>query len=413
MRLIKLNKKILVVSQYFYPEQFRINDICEEWAKKGYDVTVLTGIPNYPIGKYYEGYGLLKKRKEIYRDINIIRIPIFPRLNNSISLALNYFSFVLSGLLWSKFTSKKFDIVFVYEVSPMFQALPGVWYSKRKKIPLYLYVLDLWPENVEYITGIKSKIIIHPIGKVVDYIYKNSYMIFTTSKSFITSINNRGHKKNNIFFWPQYAEDFYRPVNNSSNTNKNILDKDAFNIIFTGNIGQAQGLEILIETANILKEINLKCIFNLVGDGRRKQYLINQVKNNNITEYFNFIPKQPAKEIPYIISLADATLITLADIDIFSNTIPAKTQSYLACGKPILVSANGEVQKVIIESKSGYVSESGDAEKLAKNIIKLMELDIEERKILGENATKYYKKYFNKNDLFIQMDQWLNKEGKQ
>ncbi|MDD3141870.1 MAG: glycosyltransferase WbuB, partial [Lachnospiraceae bacterium] len=148
-----MKKQILVISQYFHPEQFRINDICKEWVKRGYKVTVITGIPNYPQGKYYKGYGLLKKRKEIYKGIEVIRIPLIPRGKNTLMLVLNYSSFVIAGFFWEMFTKIKADLMFIFEVSPMTQALPGIWYAKKRKIPCYLYVQDLWPENVEIITG--------------------------------------------------------------------------------------------------------------------------------------------------------------------------------------------------------------------------------------------------------------------
>ena len=140
-------KHILVVSQYFYPEQFRINDICEEWVKRGYMVTVVTGIPNYPQGQFYEGYGLHKKRKETWNGIEIIRIPLVARGHNSIGLILNYMSFMITGFFWSHFTKVKADMVFNFETSPMTQVKVGCWFAKRRHIPNYLYVQDLWPEN--------------------------------------------------------------------------------------------------------------------------------------------------------------------------------------------------------------------------------------------------------------------------
>src|SRR5699024_11930654 len=191
----KMKKHILVISQYFYPENFRINDICAEWVDRGYEVTVVTGIPNYPQGKFYKGFGLFKKRKEVYKGINIIRIPLIPRGNNSIMLALNYLSFVVTGYFWKLFTKIKADYVFIFEVSPMTQALPGVWYAKKKKIPCYIYVQDLWPENVEVVTGISNKLVIGSIESMVSYIYKNTNKILTTSESFAKSIINRYVKK--------------------------------------------------------------------------------------------------------------------------------------------------------------------------------------------------------------------------
>jgi len=399
-----LKKHILVITQYFYPEQFRINDICTEWVKKGYRVSVITGIPNYPQGKYYPGYGLFKKRKETYNGIEITRIPLIPRGKNSIMLALNYLSFVVSGLFWKVFTKIKADYVFIFEVSPMTQALPGVWYAKKRRIPCYLYVQDLWPENVEIITGIKSKLIIGPIGKMVDYIYSRCSMIFTTSKSFIDSISKRGVSFEKLEFWPQYAEDCYLPLEKSNA--EEISSDNNFNIIFTGNIGTAQGLDILPKVAKLLKERNLdkRVRFNIVGDGRYKKTLINVVDLNDVGNMFNFIPKQSANRIPELLAACDAALLTLTDSPLFSMTIPAKLQSYMACGIPIIVSANGETSKIIDEINAGVCSPAGNVEKLVENIIRLIDEPKEVLYSMGNNARGYYCENFDKKKLIDKMD---------
>lgn len=402
-----MKKHILVVSQYFYPEQFRINDICTEWVKRGYKVTVLTGIPNYPKGKYYKGYGLFKKRKEIYNGIEIIRIPLIPRGNNSIMLALNYLSFVVSGLFWKLFTQIKADYVFIYEVSPMTQALPGVWYAKKRKIPCYLYVTDLWPENVEIVAGIKNKRILNNIGVMVDYIYMRCDRIFTSSESFIEAIKDRGVEHAKLEFWPQYAEDFYKPVDKSSALIKEIPHDDAFNIIFAGNLGVAQGLHVLPETAQILKQYNKKVRFNIVGEGRFKETLIQLVKEYKVSEMFNFIEKQPATKIPEFMAVCDAALISLSKSKVFSITIPAKTQSCLACGIPILVSADGEIQEVINKAGAGLCSDAGDVEMLANNIQTILSKSLVERKQMAKNGLEYYKTNFEKNTLLNKMDNWF------
>ena len=208
-------KHILVVSQYFYPEQFRINDICQEWVKRGYQVTVVTGIPNYPEGRFYTGYGFFKRRTEKWNGVRIIRIPLIARGKTPVGMVVNYLSFVISSFLWVRFTKIKADYVFTFEVSPMTQALLGVWYSKKHKIPNYLYVQDLWPENVEIVTGIHSQLILKPIGKMVDYIYKNCDQIFATSPSFVKEICKRGAEAEKVHYWPQYAEEYYKPVKKS------------------------------------------------------------------------------------------------------------------------------------------------------------------------------------------------------
>lgn len=398
----------MVISQYFYPEQFRINDICTEWVKKGYDVTVITGIPNYPQGKFYEGYGFFKKRKELYNGIDIIRIPLIPRGNNSILLALNYLSFVVSGFFWSIFTKIKADYVFIYEVSPMTQALPGVWYAKRRKLPCYLYVTDLWPENVEIVAGIKNRFILNSIGRMVDYIYKRCDRIFASSKSFIEAIRNRGVAVEKLEFWPQYAEDFYVPLKRKTVVVPEIPQDDAFNVIFAGNIGVAQGLDILPETAKILKSNGVKVRFNIVGDGRFKNKLIELVQNYHVSDMFNFVEKQPATRIPEFMAACDAALISLSKSKVFSITIPAKTQSCLACGIPIIVSADGEIQKIIKEANAGVCSNAGDSKMLAKNIQKLAFASSIDLKRMADNGLNYYKENFDKKRLLSRMDNWLN-----
>lgn len=402
-----MKKHILVVAQYFYPEQFRINDICEEWVKRGYKVTVLTGIPNYPEGKYYKGYNLFKKRREIINGIEINRIPLIPRGGNSFMLAMNYLSFVVSGLFFAYFTKLKTDFVFIYEVSPMTQALPGVWYAKRRKVPCIIYVTDLWPENVEIVAGIKNKKILNNIGKMVDYIYKNCNRILTSSKSFITAIEKRGVNKEKIEFWPQYAEDFYQPILRNTQINE-IPNDGCFNIIFAGNIGYAQGLEVLYKTAVILKEKEYKVRFNLVGDGRAKIDLIKAVEVNNVKEYFNFIERQPAKKIPLLMSACDASLICLSKSKVFEITLPAKTQSYLACGVPIIACADGEVCHVIKSADAGVYSPAGDAEKLALKIIEITSYSKERLSEMGKNAGRYYKVHFDKKMLLDRIDEILN-----
>jgi glycosyltransferase involved in cell wall biosynthesis len=400
-----MKKHILVIAQYFYPEQFRINDICTEWVKRGYKVTVVTGIPNYPQGKYYKGYGLFKKRKETYNGVEIIRIPLIPRGSNAITLALNYLSFVVSGFFWKVFTRIKADYVFIYEVSPMTQALPGVWYAKKKKIPCYLYVTDLWPENVEIVAGIKNKHILGAIGVMVDYIYKRCDRIFTSSSSFIKAVNERGVPIDKIEFWPQYAEDFYVPLKSKTVSIPEIPKDDVFNIIFAGNIGVAQGLDILPRTAQLLKQNNTKVRFNIVGDGRFKETLMKIVRDFDVDNLFNFVDKQPATRIPEFMAVCDATLISLSKSKVFSITLPAKTQSCLACGIPIIVSADGEIQEVITEAKAGVCSDAGDAEMLALKINELVSKSQEELIQLAQNAYEYSKLNFDREKLLSRMDE--------
>lgn len=404
---------ILVISQYFYPEQFRVNDICKELIKRGHEVTVLTGIPNYPEGKFYKGYGFTKKRKEVKDGVNIIRVPILPRGKNSIMLSLNYLSFVISGFFWSKFTKKRFDKVFIYEVSPVFQALPGIWYAKRKKIDSYIYVMDLWPESLELVTNIKSKLILKPINKIVDYIYKNCNKILTSSESFMRNIKKRGHDEKKIFFWPQYAEEFYKPVNRENCVIEQMNTPD-FKIVFAGNIGYAQGLDIIIDTSKILKKKKLKVKFYLIGDGRAKDKLMKIVNENSLQNYIKFIDKQPAEKIPEYNANADMAFITLKKNLISDEILPAKLQSCFACGVPILGSADGEIKHVIEKSRAGFCVESGNPEKLAEQIEKCIKLTEEEMQQFRLNSREFYEKNYEKEMLLniLEKEMGLRKDDR-
>lgn len=399
-------KHILVISQYFYPEQFRINDISQEWVKRGYKVTVVTGIPNYPQGEFYKGYGYDQRRQENWNGVNIIRLPIKPRKKGIINLILNYLSYVLEGLKWVNKTKVRADMVYIYEVSPMTQALVGVWYAKKHKIKCHLYVTDLWPENVEIITGIHNKLFLSSIGVMVDYIYKHSDYIYTSSASFIDKIVKRNVNREKIVFWPQYAEEFYKEIERGESLE--IPNDGVTNITFAGNLGAAQGLDLLVDAAVLLKSDNIFVRFNIIGTGRYEEKLKLSIKKNSVSKYFNFIPQQPAEKIPEYFAWSDAALIILSKSHVFAMTIPAKTQSCLACGIPILVSADGEVQNIIKDANCGFCSNSGDAEGLVKNIKRFIKLTSLEKVKLSENAVIYYKENFDKTMLMNKMEKSLN-----
>lgn len=406
----KFKKHILVISQVFYPEQFRINDMCCEWIKRGYRVTVLTGIPNYPQGKFYDGYGFLKKRKEIWNGIEILRIPVIPRGSNPIGLILNYLSFPVSGFFWNLFTKLKADYLFMFETSPMTQCVIGVWYAKKHKIPLYLYAQDLWPENVEVVTGIKSPLVIEPIQKMVDYIYKNCTEIFVTSPSFVRAVCDRKRKvpEEKVHYWPQYAEEFYVPMEKEEV--EEIPETDAFQIMFTGNVGYAQGLDVLPRTAQSLKRDGQKVRFCIVGEGRYLEALKNEIKKLEVEEMFCMVPRQPAAKIPKLLAAVDAAFLSFMETKLFEMTIPAKLQSYMACGMPVIAAASGESERVIKEADCGICCPSGNADALAEAIRKMMEYPPKKRQLMGSNARAYFEKNFEKQKLMNQIEKYFQKD---
>lgn len=397
-----MSKHILVVSQYFYPEPFRINDICAELVKRGYQVTVLTGIPNYPEGKFYCGYNWFNQRKEIWNGVRIIRIPLIPRGNSAIGLVLNYISFVVSGFFWQLFTRVKADHVFTFEVSPMTQALIGVWYANRHKVPHTLYVQDLWPENVETVTGIHSKLVITPISKMVNYIYRNCDRILATSPSFVAEIVKRvPDHPDKVQYWPQYAEEFYYP--REKMPIPEIPDDDRFKIVFTGNIGQAQGLDVLPRAAKHLKMLGVKDVcFVIVGSGRDRERLISEIVDCGVLDMFFMIDRQPAKRIPEILAACDAGFISFMDDPLFEKTIPAKLQSYMACGIPVIAAAKGETERIIMESGCGMCSPIGDGDALAQSIETMMKDGTLRHR--GANARGYYERHYEKKILMNEFE---------
>ena len=408
-----MSKHILLISQYFHPETFRVNDMACEWVKRGYKVTVLTGIPNYPMGKYYEGDDKKHRTREIWNGVNIIRSPLVARGNssnklmNAAGMAANYFSFVRSGKKWVKSreaANLKIDLVFTFEVYPMTQAMIGVWYGKRYNVPTFLYVQDLWPENVETVTGIHNRAIIGPIDKMVDKIYRETGTIFTTSPSFVKAIVNRKVPVDNkkVHYWPQYAEEFYRPIE-PQNIDGIDPDDGCYKIAFTGNIGTAQGLDILPKAAALLKDEPVK--FVIVGDGRYQPEFERQIKERNVENKFTMIPRVPAEKAPEILSVCDAGFISFNKTPLWENTIPAKLQSYMACGKAIIASASGETKRVIDEAECGICTEIGNAEALADGIKKAIKLDT---KVMGQNARKYFEKHFDKEMLMDEMDTYIS-----
>ncbi len=383
-----------------------------EWVKRGYKVTVLTGIPNYPMGKFFEGYDRKHRTRETWNGVDIIRIPLVARGNssnklfNACGMAANYLSFMKSGKKWVKSkeaTNLHADFVFTFEVSPMTQAMIGVWYGKRYHVPTYLYVQDLWPENVETVTGIHNRAIIGPIDRMVDKIYRETDTIFTTSPSFVKAIVNRKKAvdRNKVHYWPQYAEEFYRPMKQQLIEGIDNSD-DCYKIAFTGNIGTAQGLDVLPKAAELLK--NEKVKFVIVGDGRYQSEFECQIKERNVEDKFIMIPRVPAEKVPEILSVCDAGFISFNKTPLWENTIPAKLQSYMACGKTIIASASGETKRIIEEAECGICCEIGNADKLAEGIRSIIKLD---NKVMSKNSREFFEKHFDKKMLMDVIEKYF------
>ncbi|MGE7825113.1 glycosyltransferase family 4 protein [Paenibacillus sp. NPDC093718] len=388
-----------MICQHFWPEEFRINDICKSLVEMGYEVDVISGIPNYPHGRYFDGYSAFKKRMDNYEGINIYRSFVIPRGNgNPIQIFMNYISypiFSISKLL--KLRKRKYDRVLVYQLTPVFMAYPAILAKKLFKIKSYIYIQDLWPESLYSVYDFKSKCLKKIFDKISIHIYKQFDFYLTTSKGIKKKIESEfGIRGDKVFYLPNWAEDFYE-VNRED---ENLINKykDTFNVVFAGNIGPAQSFETILEAAKNCKLRGYSKIkWLIIGDGMTKEWAENQVAKLGISDVVEFIGRKPAASMPEYYNVSDVLLVSLVKSDLFSITIPSKVQSYLASGKPIIASLDGEGADIILESKSGLVSSSGDSEKLAENAIKMYLMDKEELDTMGNNASKYYKTHFKKN----------------
>jgi len=397
----KLN--ILVVCQQFYPEIFKVNDICKDLVLRGHNVTVLCAVPNDSEGNINEEYKNGNKREEDVDGIHVVRVPVLKRGKKKIALFFNYLSFIITGKLKARTLAKKqkFDIVFCYQLSPSTMALPAKDVARKQKIPFIMYVLDLWPESAMCMANINSKFVENRLHKMMDKIYNQSNSIFVSSKSFIERIEKRGQPGGKIHFWPQHAEDYY--IRKDVCEKNEIADQlpSGFNIIFTGNVGYAQNLNCVVDAAQIIKEnkeMNINWI--IVGSGRAKEDIQRYAKEKNVEDCVLFLGRVPGEDISDYLAISDVALMVLQDKKIFSITLPAKLQSYFACGMPVIACIGGEGAQVVLEACAGVACDTIDAKGLADAAKKMYFMHKNDLKKMGDNAEQYAHINYKKKVLF-------------
>ena len=386
--------RILLVTQYFYPENFKSNDIAFELAKRGYEVTVLTGLPNYPKGKIYKGYGIFQKRKEILNGVKVIRTLVIPRGKGcGLRLALNYFSWAFFASIRAFFLAmtSKFDAIIVHETSPITQGFPALVVKKLQRIPIYFWVLDLWPESLQSAGGITNKYVLGFFTEITKLMYNQSRKILISSKGFRKSILDKGTYDNKLVYFPNWAEDIF-----TQQVSANIPTlPTGFKVMFAGNIGEAQDFEHVMQAAVKLKN-DKEIKFILVGDGRKKAWVDDFIRKEQLQDTVFAWGRFPIETMPAFFRKADVMLLSLKDNDIFSLTVPAKLQTYLAASKPVVAMINGEARNLIAESDCGLSCPAGDSDRLATNIRLLKSKTLTELDLLGKNGYAYYQKHFTK-----------------
>lgn len=396
--------KVLIVTQYFWPENFRINDLCDALVDRGHEVTVYTGLPNYPEGKLYHGYSLLGPYSQIRNKVKIIRCPLIPRgKNKGIQLILNYLSFcLLSTFLAPLIVRGKFDKIFIYQLSPIFSALPAVLLKYIKNAPVIIWVTDLWPESLEATSVTKNKLVLSMVAIFVKFIYFHSDKIFISSRGFAASIKKLGVLESKIKYWPQWAENFYKNKTISTVIQDSI--PPGFVFMFAGNIGTAQDFGTIVSAASMIKNIE-NIHFVILGDGLQKEWAVREVEARSLQNNFHFLGRKAVELMPAYFSRADVMLVSLEDTELFSITVPSKIQSYLASGKPILASLNGEGAEIIDKWRAGYTCPASSPHILAKTIEQMSKLSKSELDAMGKNAFLCYQSEFEREKLISILEQ--------
>jgi glycosyltransferase involved in cell wall biosynthesis len=384
--------KILVVCQYYYPEQFKINDICEQLVRDGHSITVLTGLPNYPMGKIPNEYRWGRKQKETINGVKVVRCFEIGRKSGVVGMALNYASYMLSASIKALFLKKDFDIIFVYQLSPVFMALPGVVLKKRSRKPMYLYCCDIWPESLKNYKSDEKSFIYTLVGNFSSYLYSKCDAITVTSKPFIEYFN-QAHSIpiERITYNPQHAEDIYLGMDFSS-------EDDVTDFVFMGNIGIAQDIDCILDATEKIKEIP-KFKVHFVGDGSYFGTIKELVRQKGLGDIVVFHGRHPLEKMPEFYRLADACLLTLKDDSLVGLTMPSKLQGYMAAGKPVIGAINGAAQEVIEESKCGVCVNASDSVALAEAMEDFIQ-NPDKYKDCSENGREYFKQNFTK-DIYM------------
>ena len=401
--------RLLVISQYFWPENFRINELVAELIKRGYRVTVLTGVPNYPDGQVFKEFRDAPFNFAYYAGANVIRVPMAVRGQSAVRLMLNYLTFALSAStvgLW-KLRGQQFDAIFAYEPSPITVGLPAAALRRVKKAPLAFWVLDLWPETLLALNIVRTPALLAIVGKLVGFIYRRCDLILAQSKSFIPQIRKYAEQRQQVVYFPNWAE----PASaiDPATTLPVVPSKPgSFSVMFAGNVGEAQDFPTILAASEILKPFK-DIRWLIVGDGRMASWVSEEIKRRGLEGCFLMLGRHPAKQMPAFFKYADALLVSLKKDAIFAMTIPGKLQSYLTAGKPIIAALDGEGAELVRSSCSGLTSPAGDAVRLAAVVLQLSKLTALERDQMGQNGRKIGSSDFDRNRLIDTLDKNLRR----
>ena len=397
--------KILVITNHYWPEEFKITELAENLVHKGHDVTVMSGIPNYPAGKFFPGYGLFRKRQEERNGVTIYRMPLIPRgSGRRRMLTLNYLSSAASFCVHSLWHGrKKFDAIFVFNTSPATIGLPALVIRKLYKSPVVMWVLDLWPESISATAAIRKPVILNSIRRLMKSIYKRCDKILISSRGFENSIQAIGGYEGEYVYFPNWID---QPDSHDIDASQLPDLPEGFKIVFTGNVGAAQDFETVLESAEQLRH-HRDLHWIIVGDGRKSQWLAEQVQHRGLENCFHLLGRFPVAAMPYFQSQADAFLLPLRDAPIFSLTVPRKLQAYLAAGKPVIASIAGEGADLVNDANAGVTCKPQSPALLTDAVKKLLAMPPAARAQLGANGQDYCHEHFRPETVFARLDEVL------
>ena len=396
---------ILVVCQHYWPEPFPIEDYCEELVRRGHTVSVITGVPNYPMGEIYKEYRNKKARNQIHNGVTIHRTLTIPRKHNVLFRMLNYYSFAISSSIYALKLKDDYDVVLTVQGSPVMMTTAALKYAKKHGKKAIIYCMDLWPASLKA-GGINENSIIYKyFNRVSKKLYCQADKIMVPSKLFKKYFSeNFGIAGSKLIYMPQYADIFFEEMKNDKKMDEN---KDSFNLVFAGNMGTAQSLPTILEAAKILKDENLNITWHMVGNG--SEYEISKKKAQEyMLDNVIFYGRKPKTDMPKYYSMADAMLVTLFKDELISYTLPGKVQSYMAAGKPIIAAADGETPDIISQSQCGLCAHSEDAKGLADCVRKFINENKYEK--YSDNSRKFYFEYFSRERFMNQLEKILKDE---
>lgn len=401
--------RLLVVSQYFWPENFRINDLVAELQRRGHDVTVLTGLPNYPEGVIAPAYRREPVRFGNYEGAEVIRVPLIPRGKGGLQLILNYASFVLTAStigVW-RLRGRKFDAIFVYQPSPITSCLPALAIGRLKRAPVLLWTLDLWPETLSAIGVVRSPFLLRLVGRLVTFIYRRCARVLGQSRAFEESVTRHAGDPQRFRYFPQWSEPLFGDGFGTVALAPEMRPfAGTFNVLFAGNIGAAQDFPAILDAAERLRDRADVC-WLIVGDGRAANWVREEVARRGLSQHIHLLGRHPIERMPAFFRGAGALLVTLKRDPVFALTIPGKVQTYLASGLPLIGMLDGEGRRVIEEAAAGLTCAAGDAVGLAAQVEQMAAMSGAERAAMGARGHAYSQREFDRDRLLAQLEGWM------